>query len=501
MDNNTIKNKLREFIKKESGFDSAFGKISISDFTPLGEGGNGLVYKGSINDQELAIKFLITDSREKHKRFLAEYFNINYFRSELKYIANMIYYGEIELDNECHILIPYILMTKYKESLKQYHQRSDLSFDDLKRLFEALCISVKSLHDHNILHRAIKPENILLDDNKNIYLADFGIAAFDDMISPIDIKTNPASRLANISFSAPEQIDHSSEPTKASDIYSIGQLLFWYAFNRLNKGIDDSKLNVLFNNEDSYILDEIIKKCLMNKPEQRFQSINEIVEFWNEEKRRSKEINPFDDMYYFQEAILDVYPECYSRIRYIGDQDIIKKLLNGIMKPNYHQKLWFNDGLANNAIHLLEQENDNEYLINQSLHTINGIWCYTSSDEYNDILLIERTTPQLFNIDDKEYDCVLKIDEKYYPGDSIDSGRIRLEDGSVKRIDELSNVKEIYITDYGKYIIIAPRSNLFIYRKNDYLLRSLNKKSEICEADIWDMIKLLEKSDEIVQYL
>ena len=52
MDNETIKKLLREHIKTELGFDSSFGKISISSSDSLGEGGNGLVYRGRLNEQE-----------------------------------------------------------------------------------------------------------------------------------------------------------------------------------------------------------------------------------------------------------------------------------------------------------------------------------------------------------------------------------------------------------------------------------------------------------------
>lgn len=495
MDSDIIKNLLREHIKKESGFYSPFGKINISVSDSLGEGGNGLVYKGEINGQEIAIKFLVTDSKEKYERFQAEYFNINFVRLELKHIINMISYGELKIEKE-NLSIPYIIMNKYKESLKKYRNCNEIAFDDIKRLLLFLCESVKSLHDHHILHRDIKPENILIDEQNNYYLADFGIASFDESEVPLDYKTKPASRMANISFSAPEQIDHSAEITEASDIYSIGQVIFWFVFGKLNKGTDYSKLSDQFpNGKNTKKIDDIISKCLMNDPKLRFQSIDEILDYLNK-PNEGNEIDPFQDMFRFRNAVLSVCPECYNNLKCIDDQSTIDALFNNIMIEKYDQSIWFNDGLRNNYITQITKFADKKWLLNGSLHTIERIWCYFSDRVYSDVFIIEHETPKPFEIDGEKYTRVLKIGDSIYPGKTIDSGYIRVDDGTVKRIDEIKDATVIEIDEFNKYIAIGPFGNSLIYYANDDKIIELNK-IDFNLKNIYDFIGSLKKRTEV----
>ncbi len=63
-------------------------------------------------------------------------------------------------------------------------------------------------HNKKVWHRDIKPENILVDENDNVVLADFGIAHFCDELLITAVETKAAERLANFQYSAPEQRKH-----------------------------------------------------------------------------------------------------------------------------------------------------------------------------------------------------------------------------------------------------------------------------------------------------
>ena len=176
-----IKAQLIEFVKSNNGIDSPLGKMEFTNSNIIGEGGNGLVYLATINGKDVAIKFLVTDSSKKVKRFQSEYFNTNYVRDKLCNIVNMLYYGEVTLC--AGLTVPYIVMSKYSENLRSYRNRlAEINETDFINLMKFFCRTLKTLHSQNIVHRDIKPENILIDEDGKFKLADFGIAHFEKKI-------------------------------------------------------------------------------------------------------------------------------------------------------------------------------------------------------------------------------------------------------------------------------------------------------------------------------
>ena len=96
--------------------------------------------------------------------------------------------------------------------------------------------------------------------------------------------------------------------TNTADIYSMAQVMYWFIFGTVNRGTGAEYISQKYDWDDAYIFDSIINKCLRNKPTERFQSINEIIEFYKSEKNKNKELDPFEDMYTFHSAILSVVP-------------------------------------------------------------------------------------------------------------------------------------------------------------------------------------------------
>ena len=91
MNTKEIEKSFLEYIKCHGGICTPFGKLEFTNNSRIGQGGNGLVYLAKINEKEVAIKFLISDSKSKAIRFQSEYFNTNYCHNELCNIVNMIY--------------------------------------------------------------------------------------------------------------------------------------------------------------------------------------------------------------------------------------------------------------------------------------------------------------------------------------------------------------------------------------------------------------------------
>ena len=96
------------------------------------------------------------------------------------------------------------------------------------RLIAKVARAVHYAHQHGILHRDLKPGNILLDEDGNAYLADFGIAkAIAQPLTDKTFVTFQGQLLGTPEYMSPEQVDLATQDIDTrSDIYSLGVLLY-----------------------------------------------------------------------------------------------------------------------------------------------------------------------------------------------------------------------------------------------------------------------------------
>ena len=478
-----IEQRLIEYINSQGGMITSLGRLLFTSSDRIGQGGNGLVYLATINEKKIAIKFLISDSERKYVRFKSEYFNTNYVRNELKNIVNMIHYGEFEIQNG--VVIPYIIMTCYSKNLKKYRkEKSEIKENDFLDLVKFLFATLNLIHKKGIIHRDIKPENILVDKDEKFVLSDFGIAHYDREDFPIDNKTKKGERLANIEFSAPEQINNQYEVTQTADIYSMAQVMYWFIFGTVNRGTGTEYISSKYDWNDAYIFDSIINKCLRNKPAERFQSIDEIIQFYKNEKSKEKELNPFEDMYVFHSAILSVVPEFYNQAFAITDKKVMCELFNSIFSGKYNQPIEFNTGIGNNSIYSIIKLENNDFLMESRQLNIRKIWGLLTDDVYDDIFLLEIGESLPYVIEGKEYDTVEVIEnEQIVPYDAIASGYVRYK-GKVQKVLDL-DIQERYVGNDYKVIAIAPFHSCSIIGKNDKYLEKLQKVEALKAEDIY----------------
>lgn len=479
-----IEERLIEHINSQGGMITTLGKMEFTNSDRIGQGGNGIVYLATINEKEIAIKFLISDSERKHVRFKSEYFNTNYVRNELQNVVNMIHYGELEIQDE--IAIPYIIMTRYSKNLKKYREeKSEIKEKEFGALVKFLFSTLNSIHRKGIIHRDIKPENILVDKNEMFVLSDFGIAHYKEDF-PIDNKTRKGERLANIEFSAPEQITNQYEVTQAADIYSMAQIMYWFIFGTVNRGTGAECISQKYNWDDAYIFDSIISRCLRNNPLERFQSIGEIIQFYQNENGKKKELDPFEDMYVFHDAILSVVPEFYNRAFAITDKEVMRELFNSIFSGTYNQPIEFNTGTGNNSVYsILKLEND-DFLMGSRQLNIRRIWGLLTDDIYDDILLLEIDVSLPYVIENEEHYLVAVIENEYIvPYSAIASGYVRYK-GKVQKVSDL-NIQERYVGNDYKVIAIGPFHSCTIIEKNDRFLKELQKVEVLESENIYEL--------------
>ncbi|MDI9539888.1 MAG: protein kinase [Bacillota bacterium] len=477
---------LNNHIEKNEGIMTVFGELKFKKSDKLGEGGNGSVYKTKFNEKEIAVKFLTFLSDSKKERFRSEYFNTNYVRSDLNNVVNMIHYDELKLNEDSFNTynIPYILMSVYSKNLKKYREdKNEITEEEFKKLLNFLSSTLRSIHNKGIIHRDIKPENILVDENDNFVMSDFGIAHYNKNDFPLDNNTKKGDRLANILFSAPEQKNNQYDVTEAADIYSMAQIMYWYVFEKVRQGTGAQKISSNYKWDCAVIYDEIIDKCLRNNPNDRFQSIDEILDFYKQRKRELSEVNPFDDMEKFQDSVLSIVPEFYNNVNFIEDKNAMSDLFNSIFEKKYREKIEFNTGNGNNSISSIEKLENDDFLMDFGQINIKKIWGYFTDFIYDDILLLELENSLGYEIDGETYYSVGVVENKgTFPREEIDSGYIRYED-KVYNVSKL-NIQYRDIMNCYNIVAIAPSKNCILMCDNDVYLKELQNKGKITKEDI-----------------
>jgi len=191
----------------------------------IGEGGMGTVYLATRADeayqQQVAIKLMhpaMGFSQGLLLRFSAErqiLANLNHAN-----IARLLD-GGMTSDG-----IPYLAM-EYIEGvpIDQYCYQNKLSVPARLKLFHTVCDAVAYAHKNLVVHRDIKPGNILVTSEGVPKLLDFGIAKLLDAEGSGTLRTRTSERLMTLEYASPEQI-RGDAITTATDVYALGVLLY-----------------------------------------------------------------------------------------------------------------------------------------------------------------------------------------------------------------------------------------------------------------------------------
>ena len=264
--------------------DSRCGRYQLIEL--IGHGGMGSVYLAERIDgevrQRVAVKLLRTsmDSAEARLQFQKE----RQILADLSHphIARLLDVGRAD-DGRPFLAMELVNGTPIDVFC------SELPLRERVQLFEVLCTAIVYAHSMLVVHRDVKPANVLVDGTGAPKLLDFGIAKLmDTSIDP----TATAERRLTPQYASPEQITGRPVGT-ASDIFSLGSLLYLLITGRPPFGYQDyptrSELQRAvcecepvrprqWNNKIDQDLEAIVRRAMRKEPNQRYESADALRE-------------------------------------------------------------------------------------------------------------------------------------------------------------------------------------------------------------------------------
>lgn len=268
------------------------GSYELTAF--IGRGGMSTVYKArqqTVN-REVAIKVMSERTEEGSPE-------LERFVREVQIIANLehihilpIYdYGQVDG-------FPYIVM-RYLDggSLNNRVRAKNLSITEVERLLSQIAAALDYAHAHNVIHRDMKPHNVLLDREGNAFLCDFGIAK----LTGTHGLTRTGEAVGTPSYMSPEQWQ-ALNVTPQTDVYALGALLYemlcgeppFHAenvFSLMYKHLNDLPPLLGAHRTDlPTAVDNVIQRALAKLPDDRYRSAGELARAFSSALRPSSEL-------------------------------------------------------------------------------------------------------------------------------------------------------------------------------------------------------------------
>jgi len=252
----------------------------------IGAGGMAIVYKA----KDLLLNRVVT-IKVLREQFVTDEDFIRRFRREAQSAAslshpNIVSIYDVGKDGDTeYIVMEYVEGRNLKEVIREY---APLSTEQSINLARQITGAIQNAHEHHIIHRDIKPHNILVTADGHAKVTDFGIAR---AVSSATV-THTGDIVGSVHYLSPEQAK-GIQSNEQSDIYSLGIVLYELLTGKVpydgetpiaialkhlqQEPVSPSKLNPRIGKE----FEAVIMRAISKSPEQRYVSAKDLLEDLN----------------------------------------------------------------------------------------------------------------------------------------------------------------------------------------------------------------------------
>lgn len=262
--------------------DSIIGKI-IGRYEvngEIGRGGLAVVYraKDTVLGRTVALKLLMDQNTEKNERFLRR------FQREAKTLAQLSHPSIVKvLDYGDYEGQPYLVMEYISGGTLSSRIGKPMPYTEAATLLAPIARALQHAHQHKVVHRDVKPGNILFNESGQGMLSDFGIVKLTDSDESQSL-TGTGSIVGTPSYMAPEQIQGKPVDGRA-DVYALGIVLFELVSGR-KPYTANTPLEVTMKHLTEPVphvrqivrevpseVEQVLLKAMAKKPEARYQDM------------------------------------------------------------------------------------------------------------------------------------------------------------------------------------------------------------------------------------
>lgn len=305
----------------------------------VGVGGMAIVYKAKdiYLKRVVAIKVLkeqYLEDKEFIKKFVIEAQSVANLNNQ-----NIVKIYDVGQHLENNKVYNYIVMEYIKgKTLKQLiNENGRLKSSAVISISKQIANALNCAHSHHIIHRDIKPHNIIIDENLNVKVTDFGIAR----ISTSSTITYTSSILGTVHYISPEQAKGKFIDEK-SDLYSLGVVMYEMITGKVPFDTDNAvgialqHINEPLVEPKVYVqtlenwLNDIIVKCMQKDPKDRFKSAKELINALDKKENLdlNKNLNTNKDRLVYKESVYSTSNKDLNYKTHIKNNNKNREVLN-----------------------------------------------------------------------------------------------------------------------------------------------------------------------------